>query len=425
MTKHTTIVVWSTIGVCVTLLLLLSAFGQSVTARPLGQGCDPPCWGVYACKPVDLGIECSFTCHCPPGSTPGAPGGVTPIVTPFVWTPEPTPIPPPPNCQDICAREDCPEGETRLTRFCHDPVLGTLYVAVYLEECCGPSCPCGEPTEEEQPCTPGTETVCSEWGASVRAGLPAWPANREPYPRALVTLPEEVWVSDAAGNPTTVLPSVEVWGSPVDPGGDDCDCRDDDSCDDDPPPEGTVCEFKLGLRADPGNEPPTWSFEDCGSTIGWSAQCTWNRSSWGKPELGVGMAPDCPALPAYAVHATVPYWWSFARQWEQWEAIGTEWSDCFCRPEGEPLGIPHQGCGADACGECSGWCGRIGIEQYGWKHHGPDWVLLDLTDYGWPTPYMLNPNVQMIPHPPCEPNPPVGVIYVPCIEVQAPIEKQP
>ena len=135
------------------------------------------------------------------------------------------------------------------------------------------------------------------------------------------------------------------------------------------------------------------------------------------------MAPDCPALPAYAVHATVPYWWSFARQWEQWKQTSTEWSDCFCRPEGEPLGIPHQGCGAGACGECSGWCGKIGIEQYGWKRHGPDWVLLDLTDYGWATPYMLNPKVQMIPHPPCEPSPPVGAIYVPCIEVQAPIER--
>ena len=411
---------WVTVAGVIVLLISLSLFHPS---NLQAQSCS----GTWVCEDVFNPTTGTYTmvCHCcEGGSTPGTPGAV--IGTPFVWTPEPTPIPPPPNCTDLCAKEDCPEGETRLTRMCIDQVLGTLYIATYLEGCCGPSCPCGETTEEEQPCIPGTGWFrCTEFEASVQAGLPVWHANREPYPRALVTMPEVVWVSDAAGNPTTVLPSVEAWGDPVDPGEDDCDCRDDGSCDDDSPPEGTICEFKLGLRIDPGNEPPTWTFEDSGAMIGWNAQATWSRSSWGKPELGVGMAPDCPPLPAYTVGATVPYWWSFGRQWEQWEQTGTEWSDCFCRPEGEPVGIPHAGCDPGECGECSGWCGKIGIEQYGWKHHGPGWVLLNLTDYGWPTPYMLNPNVQMIPHPPCEPNPPVGVIYVPCIEVQAPIERQP
>jgi len=82
-------------------------------------------------------------------------------------------------------------------------------------------------------------------------------AQGRPYPRALVTLPEEVWVSDAAGNPTAGLPSVEVWGDPVDPGGDDCDWRASGSRDDDSPPAGTICEYRLSLRADPGSEPPT------------------------------------------------------------------------------------------------------------------------------------------------------------------------
>lgn len=31
--------------------------------------------------------------------------------------------------------------------------------------------PCGEPTEEEQPCIPGMQTACSEWGPSVQASL--------------------------------------------------------------------------------------------------------------------------------------------------------------------------------------------------------------------------------------------------------------
>ena len=133
------------------------------------------------------------------------------------------------------------------------------------------------------------------------------------------------------------------------------------------------------------------------------------------------MAPDCPALPAYALHATVPYWWSFARQWDTWEQTGED-CDCVCQ----------SGSGNDECSGEQGLCTgenehweRDCEPVYGWKHHGPDWVLLDLRDYGWPTPYMLNPNVQLVPHPPCEPSPPVGVIYIPCIEVQAPIEKQP
>jgi len=319
--------------------------------------------------------------------------------------------PPPPQCQDICAREDCPEGETRLTRLCLDPVLGTLYVAAYLEGCCGPSCPCGEPTEEEQPCTPGITTECSEWGASVRASLPVWYADRLPYPRALVTLGEALWTSDADGNFTTDLPVTEVWGSPVDPGDDDCDCRDGGSCDDDPPPAGTICEFRLGLRADPGNEPPTWGCEDDGGSIGYRVSCLWNHSSAGKEYLGRGL--NCEDLPAFAVQASVPYWWSFARQWEQWEQIG---EDCEC--------VCHGGAGDDECGGEPGLC--VGEDEhwewhcdpiYGWRHHGPDWVLLDLRDYGHPTSYMRNPLVQLAPYRACGPHP-VGVLYVPCIEVQ-------
>jgi len=423
MTKRTTIVVLGTIGVCMT-LLLLSTFGQHAAARPLRQVCNPPCVPTHSCQIMPGGgVQCQFTCVCPPGSTPGTPGGVTPIGTPFVWTPEPTPMPPPPQCQDVCAREDCPEGETRLTRLCLDPVLGTLYVAAYLEGCCGPSCPCGEPTEEEQPCIPGIDTECSEWGATVRASLPVWYADRLPYPRALVTLGEGFWVSDANGNPATSLPVNEVWGDPVDPGGDACDCRDDDSCDDDPPPAGTVCEFRLGLRADPGNEPPTWDCENDGGGIGYRVSCLWNHSSAGKEYLGKGLS--CEDLPAFAVHASVPYWWSFARQWEQWEVVGTDCDECGC--SGIDLtGSPSwQGCGSPPDGICVGvhddpqteWWGRWCTDRYGWNHHGPDWVLLDLRDYGYSMPFMRNPLVQLAPYRDCGPHP-AGVLYVPCIEVQ-------
>jgi hypothetical protein len=186
-----------------------------------------------------------------------------------------------------------------------------------------------------------------------------------------------------------------------------------------------MCEYRLGLKMEPGNEAPTWTFEECGTVTGPIAQCGWNRSSWGKPELGVGMR--CEPLPAYTVKATVPYWWSIGRQWEAWEKVG-QTCDCSCKVCEDPNGC------SDEC-DCHGsgglcihdneFCDRKCKPVYGWRHHGPDWQLMDLRDYAWPTPFMRNPNVQLIPHPPCEPNPPVGAIYVPCIEVQAPIEARP
>ena len=74
MTKPTTIVVLGAIAVCVT-LLLLSTFGQHATARPLEQVCDPPCVPTHSCQITPGEVQCQFTCVCPPGSTPGTPGG--------------------------------------------------------------------------------------------------------------------------------------------------------------------------------------------------------------------------------------------------------------------------------------------------------------------------------------------------------------
>ena len=413
---------WATCLVVGLVVLLLA--GEALARPPVQGACAPPCWGELACQPVGPdGFKCQETCRCPDGDMPGTPGA-TVVGTPFVVTPQPSPTPPPGGSVEWCLPDECYPGQTRLWLVWYLYNLGVYSPVRPLEPCCGASCPCGTPTEERQPCSGGGQVACSEWGASVQASLPVWGANRRPYPRALVTVPEEVWVSDGEGNPVQVLPSAEVWGRPVDPGGQDCECRSDGSCEGDPPPAGTICTFRLGLKAEPGNEPPTWSFEGCGAMIGWRAECRWNRSSWGRPESGVGLAPDCPPLPAYAVHASVPYWWSFGRKWVQWEKVSTRWSDCFCRGS-EPVGIPHRSCGDLSCGACEGWCGKIGVDIYGWRGHGPGWVLLDLTDYGWPTPYARNFRVQLIPHPPCEPNPPVGVINVPCIEVQAPIEKQP
>jgi hypothetical protein len=368
------------------------------------------CTGTWVCEDVFNPASGTYVqvCRCcTGGGTPGSTGVAITVMPP------PTPTMPPMSLNAWCLPNECPAGETRLWLVQLFSRFGSYFPTRPLEPCCGPSCPCGQPTTIQQPCGPGNGWLhCSEFETSVQASLPVWHANREPYPRALVTLPVEMWVSDADGNPTTDLPSVENWGRSVDPSG--------DACDEDEPPVGAVCDYRLGLRVEPGSEPPTWHIEDCGATTGWRASCPgWTRSSWGKPELGVGLAPDCPSLPAYTVGATVPYWWSFGRQWEQWEVIS---EDCEC--EHWP-GFGTAACDLDGDGEKDSDTKRVCEKEYGWRHHGPNWVLLDLRDYGWPTPYMRNPNVQLVSHPPCEPSPPVGALYVPCIEVQAPIEKQP
>jgi hypothetical protein len=386
------------------LLLGLSFYTSSLEAQ------GTTCTGTWVCEDVFNPGSGTYVqvCHCCEGSeTPGSTGAAITVMPP------PSPTPPPGGNVEWCLPYECAPGETRLWLVWYLYNLKTYFPVRPLEPCCGDSCPCQEPTDIREPCGPGNGWLnCSEFEASVQASLPVWHANREPYPRALVTLPVEMWVSDAAGNPTTDLPSVENWGHSVDPSG--------DACDEDEPPVGTVCDYRLGLRVEPGSEPPTWHVEDCGTTTGWRASCSgWTRSSWGKPELGAGLAPDCPSLPAYTVGATVPYWWSFGRQWEQWEVIS---EDCEC--EHWP-GFGTAACDLDGDGEKDSDTKRVCEKEYGWRHHGPNWVLLDLRDYGWPTPYMRNPNVQLVAHPPCELAPPVGALYIPCIEVQAPIEKQP
>ncbi len=403
------------LAAAVGLLALMSVWSHRPGAE--AQSCPPgQTWVcVTVCDPATG--TCSERCSCCGAAlTPGAPGEGTALPV----TPPPTATPFPAESVAFCVGDECEPGETRyaLVHYSCDPWCYPQRTE-YLEGCCGPHCPCEEAVEERQPCTPGNGWItCSEFGARVQCDLPVWRADRAPYPRALVTVPEAVWVTE--------LPTQQCWGAAVDPGGDDCDCRADGSCEDDPPPVGTMCEYKLGLSIQPGNEPPTWRFGECGTVTGPRAECSWSRSSWGRPELGVGVA--CEPLPAYRVTATVPYWWSIGRQWEAWEEVG-QTCDCACKVCEDPLGCSDEcdchGPNGGLCIHEDEFCDRECEPVYGWKHHGPDWGRLDLTDYGWATPFMRNPNVQLVPHLPCEPNPPVGALYVPCIEVQAPIEAQP
>ena len=400
------------------------------------QTCNPPCGSGEVCKCTISGF--TVRCECvekectptpeptatpmatgtPPTPTPtvtGTPPTPTPTLTPSpTFTPSPTPTP-----WAWCYDDTCSPGETRLTMFRYN-IFGVPIVAEYLEDCCGPSCPCSTPAPTPEPCDPGTSTACSEWGASVQAELPVWYVNRDPFPRAMVTVPEYLWVSDANGNPITQLPTQETWGNPVDPGGSNCDCRANDTCDENPPPVGTICNFRLGLKAEPGNSPPTWTFEDGGTAFGYRVAVQWEHSSAGKPSDGRGL--NCEPVPAFSVHATVPYWWYLGRRWEQWEKTGTQTKCAYIDPATGQVACYYKefGCYSGPTNPCSAgwedWETRT-VDVYGWKQHGPNWVQLDMRSYGLPTPYMPNPRIQLAPVRPCGPHP-VGVVYVPCIEVQ-------
>jgi hypothetical protein len=392
-------------GLAVALLALAPAGRPSISsAAPLlDDVCAPPCGYVRVCEPTGAGMSCRDECQCPEGYETPAPGTAYPLPT---STPPPTPLPP--NSLFLCVTNDCPPGESRpaLGYFsCTAPSYCQFVGVKILGDCCDEPCLCNS-NEPPQPCNPGASTTCADkWGASVSASLPVWYADRKPYPRTMVTLGTSFWVSDASGRFTTQLPAVEKWGAEVDPGKEDCDCAGGD-CEDDPPPAGTVCNYKLGLKAEPApNTPPTWTCEDAGGGYGYQASCTWNFSSAGKEYLGRGV--ECESLPAFAVRASVPYWWSFGRQYDRWEKVKTE---CQHWP-----GFGTAACDLDGDGVNDPDTKRVSV--YGWKHHGPDWVLLDLRDYGYSTPYMLNPRISLAPYHACGPHP-VGALYVPCIEVQ-------
>lgn len=407
------------VGQAFAILTLLLSLGLilglgSISAQPAQQtGCTP----IYKCDSCSLSFCCEVTGYdCSGQQTPGA--AVTPG-TPVPVTPRPTATPFPPQSVDMCVADSCAEGETRLALVHYRCMAGSGHCyphsTEYVEGCCGPSCPCGETTDELQPCTPGGSTTCSEYGATVCASLPVFYAGRQPFPRTMVTLAEHFWLSDANGNPIQDMPTNVVWSSKVNPSGDAaCSCREDGDCDDDSPPVGTKCDFQIGLKAEPGNEPPTWSCEDAQGGTGYRVSCMWEHSSAGKEYNGFGK--DCEDLPAFSVGATAPYWWSIGRQWYQWAQIGRD-CDCVCATGTATDQCDCHGSDGSRCTGANEFCKQECDPIYGWKHEGPNWELLDLRDYGHPTPYMLNPRVQLAPSYDCGPHP-TGVIYVPVIEVQ-------
>jgi len=247
---------------------------------------------------------------------------------------------------------------------------------------------------------------------------------------------------------------------------------------DEEPQPGDVRGFRIGLRwrrvrndrpheNDLGVVPPVcWDFDErewnvganygygripameCGST---SVTHIYETSSWGKPHNGPRFLPREEAcdmtsyrertegcceqvpsgdgewdMPAYQVRVYTTWGAEWAVQWDEWEVVGTEWGDCFCRAEGEPLGVVHEACpaGEPACGGCTGWCGRLGEPEYDWVHHFEGWNPIDLREFGNSTWYHTSWAVITTGSGPwcaweyADPNP-GDTVRVPVIEIQS------
>lgn len=108
-------------------------------------------------------------------------------------------------------------------------------------------------------------------------------------------------------------------------------------------------------------------------------QYTFETSSWGMPEIGPQWNPACQdrdcsydervlfptGMPAYPVRVLTHWWPEWTLRFDEYVCADRQWSDCFCREEGEPIGIPHQSC-PNKPASCKGWWGRI-EKCSGWK----------------------------------------------------------
>ncbi len=389
------------IGIALVLFSLTLMLGPALESH--AGSCPPGCTARRDCVVVPGGgMECTTTCECPDEVEPPDEGEPEPWDPNPDPDPDPDPDPAPGTTQTVCWAANCPPGESRLTHFSYSPT-GELRNVEYREGCCGPSCPCEEPdAPPDEPITvPGDWIQGSLWGAQVQLQLPVWTADRVPYPRGMVNVPNRIWSEN--------IPPASAWSNRVDPPMYDCSCRATGTCEDDPPAEGTICDFQIGLRTEPGNQAPEWACEESGGGYGYQAICTWPYSSAGKDYIGKGLS--CEDLPAFRVTASLPYWWWFGRQWYEWKEVDQEY-ECVHVPGWGTAACDLSGDGNND--EDTRW---IGHPVYDWVREGPNWELLDLRDYGLSTPYMLNRKVRLVNTRDCGPHP-VGVLPIPVIEVQ-------
>jgi hypothetical protein len=290
----------------------------------------------------------------------------------------------------------------------------------------------GEPGDDglDPPCEPtlttgGVELECDgdgehgfDWGwyIQVWATIPPHRVKRTPFPRGMVTVPNEFdllaepWISESGG---PRFDGTGFWSETV---------NIPDPIRAEPEP-GDLKDYEIGVRwrrvGDQypgfGAVPPhCFDFDErewnlaagappaaCGVPEGDGhvrVTHSYETASWGKPPNGPRadferrIVPDVWDLESYQVR--VPTYWvvEWRDRWYAWEATGeVEWGECGCwGPPGEPKGEPHRrGCEPPPgiCVNPGEWYGQVGEPKYDWNLHDTDWYGLDLRDYGWPTWY--------------------------------------
>ncbi len=115
-----------------------------------------------------------------------------------------------------------------------------------------------------------------------------------------------------------------------------------------------------------------------------------------KPRNGPDLEGNL-TLASYQVGVKTFWVAEWATEYEKYECVEGDWSDCFCREEGEPLGVTRKSCPGG--GSCSGWYGKIWeCKEWDWVYHGPypqgrphavyeGWHPIDLRPLGAPNWY--------------------------------------
>jgi hypothetical protein len=407
--------------IMVALTAALLAF--PVQASPMAQeGCPSTCSCGCVCA-FNPGPPASQSCTCNVCGTVSPPtDGGTALPT-HIPLPTATPLPvewadycTPTYCDvTFCARYGCPEPYYRPVKARYT-IRGDFVAILEIGDCNAPPCNIpegGDDDGEAGECIIDGSGILNdaincagEYEVSVSLSLPVWHADRTPYPRSMVRVASTFYAVDA--------PAAEAWSGAVNIG----QVPADGVCDSDS--LGVTRGWQIGLRTESVFDPPSphWDAEECGSFDGPVGSCAWSRSSWGKPELGVGEHGE--PLPAYAVTAWLPYNWFSRTRWETCERVVTG-AECQC----------HGGAGVNECTGQEGLCihapdtehwVRVEQHDYQWKPYDTGWEFIDLRLFGYATSWMPNPNVQQQPTA-LDPDPPVGALYVPVIEVQSIIEQ--
>jgi hypothetical protein len=269
---------------------------------------------------------------------------------------------------------------------------------------------------------------CGNYQIDVDAVVPPHLVVRNPWPRGLVTVP----------NQFSILPDPQ-YSEPGGAGGEWSEKGAEHDTGRDGSHENQIANYQMGLRWRRIDELPVWTFDERPWNIGRDyGNGTCSSSAQGvdvshayetassdisNPGSG-GDADDKPRngpsltgewnLPAYQVVVGTHWALDWAQQWDQWEKVGT--IDRCCHVDGGCKDKDYDGCKFD----WDGWSTHS-EDVYEWVHHFDGWYTVDLTNWGEPNWYYTSYSVRSSGDG-VNWGPVLDVVPVPVIEVQSVIQ---